>query len=338
MLRAGDGALVDTIALPYIDHVERMIVFAKAVSDAKAGDGFLQSLVIDPIEALQGFGPRRIIFFRAGPDRDDTADFGIDGPGEGEGPRWKLIGPDRSRPVGHTLSGSAPGVEATVVQDTASVDVNDSDLGLGWIFKPHVRKADPSLVAAFEAAAEKKLGWPTGAFRARVADKAVRSALVSNKQQASRLSAAYKAAFGGKNVTTLSIYAGPRPDDPPMGAWAHWSNARSLVTHHQIGWLGTGDADLQTTKWTADYLKRYSAEIGRTWTFMLPHHGALGNFNDKLLTLDPKVCVACAAPTNPAWNHPHPSVVKSVTDHPAHFVHVTYAGASAFDESFVILI
>lgn len=343
LLRRGDAAQVGTIALPYIDHVERLIIFARAVSEgalAEDDDGeFFRQMIFDPTQALARFNPRRLLYFRSGPDAEDSPDFGLDGgPGDrdGEAVRWKLIGPRRSRPEGHRLPGSSTAghraVDVSVVRDTATIDCDVSISEFGWIFKPYVRPISAALLSAFETAAITELKWTGKVFATEVADPMVRQDLVADAEKAASLAKAYEAACKGKkNRTSLCVYAGPAPEDISLAApgtpepLAYVVEPRLKVSRYAVGWLGTGDAELKAIKWHSDFIKHYAQEIGRVLTLQLPHHGSIHNFHSTLLSLGPRTCVASASPKNPNWEHPSDEVVKAVEGLPASFAHVTYS-------------
>lgn len=321
-------ARVDTVVLPYVGDVQRLVQFARAVAEGRQTGAFFREMVVDPVGALARRGATRILFFRSGDDGGDldTAPGDIDprgGGGEDRRP-WKLRTPDGGRPRGRRLDSGQRGVQADVVDDTAYIDVGLPAASFTWMFKPYVRAMTSGSLAKFEAKAIVELGWAGKNFAAEVADPAVRQSLVDDPENAKALGEAYKKVFSGqKNRSSLCIYAGPEPSaNSPDTAYS--CRQRSWVARSTIGWLGTGDAELSTAKWSNAFVSHYATEAGRVETFQAPHHGSAENFNATLLGLSPKFCVASAWPKNPNWAHPSPDVVATVTKHGAEFVHVTY--------------
>lgn len=349
LLRDGDGAFVDTVVMPHVNAIDRLFAFARLqASGFETGAesaAFFRDLIVDPSAAMTRFGPRRILFFRSGPGRDDGPDFNLDGGSGEDRPRWKLVGQDGERPKGYQLPPGPHGMQRAVVRDTASIRVEANLSGYGWMFKPYVRPIDPKARAAFEAEAIKALGWVGKTFVAEIQKPGVLAGLVNDPDKAVKMGGAYEAAVGkgNKNRTSMCIYAGPHAptdDFSPTGgagfALALGLDLESFLDPRTIGWLGTGDAELKWGKWARRFVAHYKTEIGRTLTLMLPHHGSEHNFSDTLLSLDPDFVVASAWPKNKTWLHPHKDVVDCVEKHDIAFRHVTYA--KDFQEQFLVFI
>ena len=195
----------------------------------------------------------------------------------------------------------------------------------------------------------KRLGWTGAPFSTQIAKPGALAALVNNAATASKMAAAYVDAVGtksasNKNRTSMCVYAGP---DPASSYWPAASGAHPFAAGGpvgslgrldplEIGWLGTGDAELKRNKWSKPFLAHYHAQIGRTFTVLVPHHGSQHNFSNRLLDLEPRYGVASAWPRNPAWLHPHDDVRKAVEALPATFKHVTET--DAFEEQFLVFL
>jgi hypothetical protein len=331
---------VDTIVLPYVGDVQRLVQFARAVVEGREMGSFFQEMILDPVGALARRGATRIILFRSSGEGDDLdtapGDFDLGGGGGEDRRPWKLRTPEGGRPRGRRLESGQRGVQVEVVDDTAYIDVDLPTSSFAWVFKPYVRSMTSGSLADFEAEALIQLGWAGKSFSAEVADPVIRQSLVDDPDNAKALGEAYKKVFSNeKNRSSLCIYAGPEPSaNLPDLAQAYSLRQRSRVARSAIGWLGTGDAELFTAKWSKAFVANYATEVGRVETFQIPHHGSAGNFNTKLLSLSPRFCVASAWPKNPLWAHPSPDVVAAITTHGSEFVHVTYA--RGFTERFLL--
>lgn len=335
------GLHVDTVVMPWVDDVERMIAWGKTTASRASSSDFYSALLVDPEEALRPFDPARIIFVRAAGDDVPEAgvvDIGPLGPG-GEGPfRTKVasIGRDGSRrpPYGRTqYSGRT---QVLVVDSRAAIEVSGG-AGFLWLLKPYVRRTDPVIVAKFERAAEKKLSWTYGTFRNAVSDKAVRAELVRDVKKSAALAAAYKSAVGNRNLTSLCLYSGPdATDNEPAPMMIRLGPDRcGLAT--RIGWLGSGDISLAAPADGQAFLDHYATELTAVTSFGLPHHGAKPNHSKHVLSvINPNICYASAKPPK-NWQHPHPDVFADAQSIGARTFKVSNHEKSMLDEAFAIV-
>ncbi|MET4331010.1 hypothetical protein ABIB80_006868 [Bradyrhizobium sp. i1.15.2] len=189
LLGVPHGMKVDTIVMPWVDDVERLISFGRSYAKRSATSTFFRGLVADPTGALLSLRPGRIIFLR-GPPEDPDADLGgpifIDPDGMPDRPFTYKVSSEPSAKAG--TSRGAPTGRVSRVGNAVVVEVDESAviqagaLGseLSWLFKPYVRRADPALVLSFERHAEQLLGWPWGSFRRDVSSATVRAQLVDD--------------------------------------------------------------------------------------------------------------------------------------------------------------
>lgn len=337
LLNPVGGVKADTVVMPWVDDVERLIAFGRAALRGRAIGDFFRSLVVDPLAALDVFRPGRILLVRRGPGDPDDRDiidlrpegFDPEGPFETkvviDGGSWRR-GPAKPNPV--------PGVSAAVhaIFDDATIDVSTD--AASWVFKPYVRPCDQGRVSNFEREAERLLAWPWGSFRTTVSDVATRNWLVGNKIGSKALASAYRFAFGDRNLTSLCVYSGPRP--------AHHGKVFSLDLNKfglasKIGWLATGDVPLKDPAEAKDLLAHYREQVDNVATFGLPHHGSVKNYSSMVVAaLRPQICFVSAKPPK-SWQHPHPAVMADVANHGATGIHVDDTEASAFSEAFLVL-
>lgn len=332
-----DGVKADTVVLPWVDDVERLIAFGRAASRGREVGGFFRSFIVDPVAALDVFGPRRILLVRHGsgePDDGDVIDLRPDGR-DPDGPFGAKVVRDGVRRAGTANPEPISGVSATVyvIYDDVIVDVS---AGAGsWVFKPYVRACDQARVANFEREVERLLAWPWGSFRAKISDAAIRHQLVWSKTSTKALAAAYRSAFGDRNLTSLCVYSGPRWDGSPRKLLLF--DLTKFDVASKIGWLATGDIPLKDPAEAMDLLAHYKEQEASVATFGLPHHGSVKNYSPAVVaTLRPQTCFVSAKPPR-NWNHPHPSVMADVANQGAIGIHVDDTEASAFSETFLLV-
>jgi hypothetical protein len=334
LLDGADGVRVDTVVMPFVDAVERLIAFGRASARSKPVSAFFSALVIEPDAAFAPFRPRRIVMVRSGPDDPDGEPIEV-GPADFDPEsrfRWKIVS---EHGLVRGSRRQAAGLDTTIVGDRCWVDVTAGSTGMRWMFKPYVRATDPTSVRRFEREAEKNLGWTFGTFRTRVEDHAERETLVSDRKRSRALADAYRAVFRNRNLTSLCIYSGPDENFPP-GPMIDLSDGAAWQVD-KIGWLGTGDAPLG---WVGDaiaFVNHFSQQRSSVATYALPHHGAKPNHSlDVLRMFSPRTCWASAKPPS-LWKHPHPDVIADVKRLGSRPVHVSDRESSELHESFLIL-
>ncbi|MGO7371742.1 MBL fold metallo-hydrolase [Rhizobium leguminosarum] len=359
------GFAVDTIVLPYIDHSERLLAFARATAEesdrgSRVPD-FFRRMVIDPGEALGDFDPRQIIFIEGDePPTDDEAGTIPDpdiGPWSGSGPekrsedglgfkmeashidatfdheeaarqagKWTT----RIRRLGRRRS---PGGASMLLVANAAFRVHDWGGMLGWRLLPHVRPAPKEAITAFESAAESELKWTAGSFRTKIALALAREEVVTKHRM--KLARAYRAVFGktNKNLTSMSLYSGPtNPQEADS-----WALAPYLVPHHEtkIGWMGTGDAPLRDPADISAFEHFYSQEMMRVASFVFPHHGSIENSDPARLVSDADIYVAAADPRHD-WKHPSDALRQAAYNAGRVVAVVREQRCTAFDECILI--
>jgi glyoxylase-like metal-dependent hydrolase (beta-lactamase superfamily II) len=301
------GLQVDTIVMPYLEPVDRLIAFARTVDVETSAETaeFHAGLVVDPIEAMQGFEPRVIILVA---------------PSEEDGEFTRIARPPAEPPV--SAPGRAPWKVETdgypwgrhppiQTQDGATIlvrgDFRIMDDGTGgWSLKPYVRRADRADREAFATAVEVLLRWPRGSFATKVEDKAERLLLVTKHRE--KIGRAAKWAFKDKNQTSLSLYSGPL--DPRHGGAVYGGLPRP--DQARIGWLGTGDAGLRCAGDIDRFRQHFRDELPIVSTLVLPHHGSIHNFDPARPAVIAELMVAAADPTRDSWIHPDPAIVAAV--------------------------
>ncbi|ESZ78662.1 hypothetical protein [Mesorhizobium sp. L103C105A0] len=333
LLHEKRGLRVDTIVMPYLDDIDRIIAFGRsaATRGERSAERFHEDAVVDPVGAMARFGPRQIIMVM--PEVEDEGGAGFFELPPAEPPR---SGPDGMPWKGKDSTGwrSAPPLArrtpegATVVQ-RIEFDVAASTEG-GWRLKPHVKPASQQDREAFCAAVEVLLQWPRGSFRDKVKIQKERRGLVTKHRTA--ISRAYAWAFGDKNETSLSLYSGPAD---PQTAGAVMRNSRTFA-RARVGWMGTGDAGFRNPQAVQGFQHYYRDEMDWVSTFMLPHHGSAHNFDPALFVVDADLWVAAAQPIHLHWKHPAPEIVKAIKASGALFRRVGSSPKSLLEERMVV--
>jgi hypothetical protein len=355
------GLQVDTIVMPLIDDIERLIVFARALETEAAAaaesGGFYRDLVIDPVRALMRFAPRQIIVVRrSAPGGDGAPDGGEpvgpeggDLPSDGRGDfsgdgnlRWKLVGRgrvDRRDDANKRATASKPAVYE--IDDTIAIRVA-AGAGPAWVLAPYI---DPAFQqrAAFLRALALELRMTPRALGAALSDAEQRRVLVIEKTK--ELRRAYAAIAKDLNLTSMSLLSGPvRGHIFGVGRghsiWGPWW-PRELYWHHdgppgegRASWLGTGDADLAKAARRRAFLRHYRRYLRRVLTLTMPHHGSERNFHPDLLKqVGPALCIA-AADVYRDWRHPATSVVQAVASAGLPFRLVTASEKTALASMF----
>ncbi|MGQ2941854.1 MAG: hypothetical protein ACT6Q7_10140 [Blastomonas fulva] len=332
LLGGRDCLQVDTVVMPYLDDIDRMIAFARCsgVEGDRASEEFHRSLIIDPIAAMGRFGPRQIVMALPSdePGEEDFFELPFADP-PGPGPRavpWTLV--DQNGQPASPQAARRTRDGATVVQ-YLEIDIA-AEGGGSWRLKPHAKRAAKEDREAFCAAVEVLLRWPRGSFADRVRDKAERRLMVTKHRTA--ISRAYAWTFGDKNETSLSLYSGPAA---PTSAGAVFRGMPECATA-RVGWLGTGDAGLKDPAAVLNFQSHYNDELDWVSTFVLPHHGSAHNFDPNNPVLNAELWVAAAQPTRRSWKHPAPAIVEAIKASGAKFRKVGSGPGSLLEEKMVV--
>ena len=147
------------------------------------------------------------------------------------------------------------------------------------------------------------------------------------------------------NRTSLSLYSGPtaRLDGRirPIRMSFPYCSPRvyplypleiRLFPSGVAGWIGTGDADLNTGDIRDKWQSAYRGINEHVATLLLPHHGSWRNFHPDLLDF-PNLQVCIASAERPSrYMHPSEETVESVFERKKVFVHVSQRVDSQFVE------
>ena len=328
LLDRRNGLRVDTIVMPYLDEVDRVIGFARTADTASDGatEQFHQDLVVDPTATMSRFSPRQIVTVMPS-NEDGDADYFELPPTD---PPRSPTGRDYWKAIDSTASYNRRAPDGSTVTQRLDLDIlAGTDFG-GWRMSTYVKRAALSDREAFCAAVEVLLRWPRGSFREKVRSKRHRRLMVTDHRTA--VSRAYAWAFGDKNETSLSLFSGPAA--PDQAGAVYWN--MPYYPSARIGWIGTGDAGLRDRSAVTDFQNFYQDDLDWVSTFVLPHHGSAHNYDHSNPVLDAEIWVAAAQPTRSTWKHPAPEIVKAVKASGAKFKKVGSQPKSLFEERMVV--
>lgn len=310
-----DGKLqVDTIMLPMVEMKERLLSFATTVHDdpASAESNFYREFIVDPVATVSRFDPRIILLVGRGDGRapgsgspdDSPLDGGADLSGEGRGYTWKIVG----RGTANVLSEDSDLPRIVSIPDSSALRVFEfRDWQNAWLIAPYV---DEEIIAKndlFITNLANELHITVAELEGRLSNSSFILDLVTN--HAEKLKSAYKSCHGNLNRTSLCLYSGPSGSvavehgcQVLHGPWV------SNLGHQRIAWLATGDAKLSEEVKCDAFLEHFKDHLDKVSTLTLPHHGAAGDFNQKLLeSTKPSFCPV-AADAVKDWQHPAASV------------------------------
>jgi hypothetical protein len=360
--RQGGGPKVDTVVMPLVDNLERLIAFAGSLAFGATdpSDQFYSDFAIDSVSALGRFSPRQIILVRAGrrstpgsgaPDLDSPPPERGGGPTRSEAEEeaspfptgdWKLIGQGTVRSLGRGSKSDDPASSMRVsapsvfeMEDTLAIAI-DAVPGGAWLLAPYVDPAVRRGRRAFLNALAKTLGIAPHILTTLLANTKARSELITKQQSA--LKAAYQAIDADLNLTSMLLLSTPVSNRPFAAAACQWLRGRSATRRSEpcnsarVGWLGTGDADLKENRRLRAFLRHYRRHLRVVYTLTIPHHGAEPNFHKDLVRkVSPGLCTL-AADQFQDWRHPATSVVQAIASTGIELRVITSARESAVDE------
>ncbi len=126
---------------------------------------------------------------------------------------------------------------------------------------------------------------------------------------------------GRQNVTTLCMYSGIEVSQCPwfeeyLSSSSHGPlRCPHLHRHrswHRLGWLGTGDAKLNSNGNMKAFEKHYADYLKRVDTLTIPHHGSIGNYNGKLGDIGFRHVITADHAIDPKGHHPSKAVILNL--------------------------
>lgn len=221
--RHGRGPEVDTVVMPLVDDIERLIAVAGSLTfgATEPDDRFYQAFAVDAVSALAGFSPRQIILVRIGQrgtPGDEAPDLDAPSPERGGSERpeeetttgsWKLIGSGNVTSRGgisehgsRAAGTMASELRVLEMEDTVAIAIGGS-AGEAWLLAPYIDPGVRRSRRGFLNALANRLRIAPWILRARLA----RSELVTNEQEA--LKAAYRLIVADVNLTSMTLLSTP---------------------------------------------------------------------------------------------------------------------------------
>lgn len=336
---------VDTIVLPHFNVIDRLISFAHSIQSMGAGASqadvqFLADLAADPETAIANtLRPRQLVLVRRG-EGDAPTGGGepvFDGPSDQGGERrgelkWTIV---RSPRLATDLGAATIQLEDTTIfqiADDAGVAIQAGAPERQWLLAPYVDEEVSLARDAFIKAVADGLGLTVEMFEAKALETGWLLDLVINKQDV------LVAAYGGKsglNVTSLCLYSGPPQLDPGLASAKFGRFGFSEHPAFDLGWLGTGDADLKKAARLDAFIKHYNQHVPLVRSLLLPHHGAAANFHPDLIkAVEPTIVVAAAKSAK--YRHPSTEAINGVAKFGLPLWNVTDEEASEVWESIAL--
>lgn len=328
------GLEVDTIVLPLMNVVDRLIAYGRDLADdaASAQNAFYRDFIIDPSSALARFKPRQILFVRArhgdggAPGSDGDGFGGPDGGGHAGAVRtdtrlgFKLVGRGSVQRVSAGTDASSAnqagaGSEVSEIEDTQALAV-PFGASIFWLLAPYVDET---------VTTDRKLFIKSLAFELKAAGATALSRKVDELTTSdlrtividyvAALSAAYASINKNLNVTSLCLYSGPVAEIPKpivsyTASFGKWHT--SGISDGRGAWLTTGDAALKEAKRRKPFLKHFGKLLDLVTTLTLPHHGSEHNFDSELISAVRPAMFVVAADFHKGWRHPGSSVIQAV--------------------------
>jgi hypothetical protein len=331
LLHKGTGLKVDTIILPLVDDVERLIAFARTSADdgASAQNDFYRNFTLDPIAALAQFEPRQILLVSGGEPglmsedgprfpSDDERKPKIYGQSRrgGRGFNWILV--DRET-AGNEMVERIDGYNSSVSVISSSTALVSTHKGVDWLWAPYIDPAVRAGKREFLDALAVELGLPKSNMKKWLSQALNRKELVVGRADA--LATAYEAVFRQINLTSMCLYSGPAL--PGQVSVPISYSGQFGVTRHfpslgrKIAWLGTGDAMLGQVQRRKSIARHYGGLWKQVTTMTLPHHGSDRNFHEDLISTSGASAFIAAADRYGNWKHPGAHTVQLVFSAPS---------------------
>ena len=348
---------VETVVLPCLDPLQVTAIVCESLNGSgMTGDfrSFLQS----PNAWFAQRGVKQVIYV----SRDIDGDNGAPPFAPGDGP------PQYGRPLSEAQAlddrlkcelksfGMPPAAVRTrsgTVQFQLASAANSLEVDLGqsqvsnnsrltWLLIPYVHPFPQDRIDAFRQAVKSVVRIPRGealatsSFVSRLLD------VLKEETKRSLLKSCYSILSADNNKPSLSLYSGPYPRGEQLWTISEryadalsgygFHNHRYLRRHQRIhdggGWMCTGDADLRSKGTRTPWLRMYGSLLERLSIFVLPHHGSNSSIHDDVLTsIGHAITVACAAKER--VHHPHPKLVKRLSDQQTSLWHVSEDHESA---------
>lgn len=323
---------IGTFVIPHITPLQKILALTSVAESEDADEtGFEANFILDPISTLRALN-----------NRIDT--ILVVHPGEGA-----LIPPDADKgsPEGdegtpeETASGLEGGMQIITQEGTKSIEeltnyeaLNNITarcsflLNLGqkilWHFATYLEPEEAGKSDDFLKNLYNELGKEVQNLDSSILDQVTFDEHLKTGNNAKKLlpyfkelKAAYKNTNEDLNPSSLMLYSGPKSSfttsrygknntckcDCPL------CPLLGLDTRSGVSWLGTGDADLSTSRKCNDLKNHFSHHVDKILTATVPHHGSKKNScDDTIGTIPATNWIISAHPES--YGHPDIDVIK----------------------------
>ena len=340
---------VETVYIPYVDNMVLLLDILEADMDGDIS-GSLIEISFNPASWFGRRGVDRVVRILPGepnvPELADDVDFDPENDAE-----LRLVESPEPRTKSTARYTRSLGMRAELLtMDPGRIGIWAHGRFTRWALIPYVHPASVPRKRVFTRRLR-------SALRIRSGDQMTSDILIaalSEPSKRKRLRKCYDEIIGTgssrlHNRTSLSLYSGPlRPFEGNVESACSSRHGRfpeiypfypwllSEVPSDRVGWIGTGDADLNTNEVRDQWRRAYHSVESDVATLLLPHHGSRRNFHPDLLDFpNLQVCVAAAARPS-QYMHPSDETIDAVNQRKKIFVHVSQRFESQFEEHFRI--
>jgi len=332
------NAALDTVVLPYLSVAERILLLTAATGTGSVDGNYLH-MIGDPVGWFSARGVRTIIFFQEGGENQHS-----DLPGGGPFPTDEPAKAGAIRVDKDVLAPfrqpSQPGqADVFVAPGDIALPVTVYGQEMNWAFLPFVhpeRERQEFFLEEFKKLVHEAFPIEDGKVPQNMYGFLV--SMMKRPEIVEKLAEAYLDIRADRNLTSLALYSGPLQQVKqryrfvnsrgyPNGTWgSHFD-----YSDGEIGWLGTGDANLLRQRRRQLYLQRYGAVMNRVVTIALPHHGSRHNFHSDILPPHARFYTVGVGNNN-SYKHPHNEVVDSIKATQQELIKATETPTTWFEE------
>ena len=335
---------VETVYIPYVNDIVLLLDIMEAEMDGNISASLIE-ISFNPASWFGLRGVRRVV--RVLPGTPNALELDDEGNVDPENGELRFVGSPEPKTVArgrHTRA--LRGRSELLTMDRGSVRVHFRNRFTGWALVPYVHPVCVVRMRDFKRRLRSTLQLQSG----QMITSAVLADALRDPSTRKALRECYVGIISGgvrrlHNRTSLSLYSGPTKQIDrkiesvcrifPRGFPAIFPFSQlwmSRDTSEQVGWLGTGDADLNTDDFRKEWQKAYKGVQSQVATLLLPHHGSRRSFHPDLLdfpNLD--LCVASAARPS-QYMHPSEETIDTINRRGKTFVHVSQHFESEFVE------
>ena len=336
---------VHTVYIPYVNDMILLLDIIEADMEGNISGSLIEAS-LDPASWFGLRGVQRVVRVMPGaPSAPPLAEEGDIDPDNGE---LRFVETPGATAVSRGRHARGVRVRADLLEmDRGILRVAALGRFTGWALVPYVHPARPARMADFK----KRLRL---ALKLRSRQKMTSKILIDALRQPctrKKLRQCYDGIIAGgscrlHNRTSLSLYSGPitQVNGAVKVRWGGHGGLPVIyppwwvyeLPSDRVGWLGTGDADLNTNVVRDEWQRAFQSVRSHVSTLLLPHHGSCRNFHPDLLDFPSlQVCVASAGRPS-RYLHPSQETIDLVNKRKKIFVHVSQRVESQFDEHVLI--